>query len=219
MATTTVIKMVGTLILSFLIGLGTFYIVDAGEKKQKKKQIEEVTSMVIQFIIYVWLGKILVHIKIFFSDPIAVLAHPSDSKAFYIATLLTLLHLAYKARQRTIDVHRFMRAFIPILIYTSFMYEFLQIVTGQSIFHLYFILIMSLTAGYIALDKPNRQHTFPYYTLIVWLSGLLIISLGKGYITLFGYLLQPIYFIACLLLAVWSVWWGKRKTSVHKLKD
>lgn len=210
MASMTVMKMIGTLIFSFIIGLITFYMVEAGPKKVKKQQMEEVISMVIQFIIYVWAGKIIVNVTTFMSDPLAVLAHPGDSKAFYVATILTLLHLAYKVKKGTMDVPVFINTFVPILLFTSFMYEFLQIITGETKFHLYFIWVMLLAVGYIGLDNREQKSFLAYYLLMTWLGGVLVLSLSKGYLTMFGFLLPSYYFFFSLLLSIWAFWKVKR---------
>src|SRR5690625_3616935 len=70
---------------SFIAGFIFFYLMSALSKAKKKQQAEEVTSLLINFVIYIWIGKILLNFLTFIKDPLAVLAYPSNSHAFYIS--------------------------------------------------------------------------------------------------------------------------------------
>jgi len=73
MPSITVIKSISILIASFLIGLGYFYIQSEQSKNTRKKQIEAISSLLINLVIYIWLGKIIVNLPKFINDPLAIL--------------------------------------------------------------------------------------------------------------------------------------------------
>src|SRR5690625_3925685 len=102
MATAQVLMRVGVLVVSFIIGLIFFYVIHPDEKAIKKQQLEEVSSQLINFVIFIWIGKIISHIQLFVQDPLAVLAYPSDATAFYTATILFLLTISYRIYRKKI---------------------------------------------------------------------------------------------------------------------
>src|SRR5699024_7227882 len=85
---TTVLTFSLILIGSFIAGLLFTYITSIASKTTRKKQLDAIISIVINLIIYIWIGKILANISLFIEDPFAVLAYPSDGKALAIALAL-----------------------------------------------------------------------------------------------------------------------------------
>src|SRR5690625_2609412 len=104
MASAQVLLSIAIIIISFVIGFIFFYIISPLSKEEKRKHIEELVSLLINFIIFIWVGKIIMNLAIFISDPLAVLAYPSDSSAFYIACLLIILNIIYKTKRHGFQV-------------------------------------------------------------------------------------------------------------------
>src|SRR5690625_3451826 len=94
---------IGIIIVSLAIGLITFYILNDLPKEKKKKYMEEFISQLVNFIIFIWVGKILLNISLFIQDPLAVLAYPGDSGAFYLAVLFTAIIAVYKKIYKSLD--------------------------------------------------------------------------------------------------------------------
>ncbi|WP_010095622.1 hypothetical protein [Ornithinibacillus scapharcae] len=100
MALASKLTAISIIALSFAIGFISFYLLSDLSIKQKRKHIEELISQLINFVIFIWLGKILLHLFIFISDPLSILAYPSDSKAFYFAIVSITLLLLYKSNRK-----------------------------------------------------------------------------------------------------------------------
>src|SRR5690625_2354324 len=101
---------------------------------EKKQQLGEVTSLLIDFIIFIWIGKLTLNIKVLISNPLAVLAYPSNSQAFYITVLLLILNIRYKVKRHKIKIIPLLSSFVPVFLVASFVYEFIQIVWGRNTF-------------------------------------------------------------------------------------
>src|SRR5690625_4868656 len=105
---------------SFIAGFIFFYLMSALSKAKKKQQAEEVTSLLINFVIYIWIGKILLNFLTFIKDPLAVLAYPSNSHAFYLALLFSGIHILYKNKRHKPDWQLFLYSFIHVFLFASF---------------------------------------------------------------------------------------------------
>src|SRR5690625_2033417 len=114
---------IGIIIISILAGL-VFYLMTSNlSKEHKKAQLEEMFSQLVNFIIFIWIGKIILNFSIFIDDPLAILAYPSNSEAFYLAVLFSAILLFYKSWQKKFDVLQFITSFLPVFLMASFMYD------------------------------------------------------------------------------------------------
>src|SRR5699024_3083363 len=120
------LQKIGVIIGSFLMGFVFFYMTNPFPKKMKKSILEQLSSLLINFVIYIWVGKIILNIHVFVQDPLAILVYPSASDAFYVASLLISLHIGWNVWRRKMDLH-ILEAFVPVFLGASFIYEFVQI--------------------------------------------------------------------------------------------
>src|SRR5690625_476361 len=104
---------IGLLILSFIIGGIFFYVMSVETKEIKKQQIELIFSLLINFIIFMWIGKIVQHVPLIFKDPLAILAYPSNSVSFYFATGLIIINLIYRVVRHQENLNLVLQAFLP----------------------------------------------------------------------------------------------------------
>lgn len=213
MPSTTILISLAIIIVSFLGGIISFYVISQDDKEQKKKEIEAIVSLAINFVIYIWIGKIIVNFNKFITDPLAILAYPSNSYAFYIATLFIIINLYYRKYRHEEQVDVIIHAFIPVFLSTSFFYEFLQVTIENTPYNKsYLLLITALTIGYIALySKVSRSMQTVLFSIVLLLGQLLLTFIYK--ITIFGYRLLPIYFIILIVIVIVTVIF-KRKRKV-----
>lgn len=209
MASLTVLKSVAILVLSIGVGFLYFYVMSPDSKEVKRKQIDDTLSMIVNFIIYIWIGKILTNISTFIEDPIAVLAYPSNSKSFYIATILIVIHILYKAKRKNYNVIKLLHQYIPIFLVATFMYEIIQwTVNGQKYNGLLLLFITIILVLFTLKKKSNTKFVISLtFTLLI---GFLIISMFSSLMTLFGYMLAPWYFLILCMLLLLIVYSHKR---------
>ncbi|HLR59508.1 MAG TPA: hypothetical protein VK094_03460 [Pseudogracilibacillus sp.] len=206
MPSITVIQSIGLLIASFLIGIGYFYIQSDRPKKTRKKQIEVVSSILINIVIYVWVGKVLVNLPKFISDPLAILAYPSNANAFYVASVLGLINIIINIKKNKIDLNTYIEAFIPIFIGASLIFEFINYIQDGTINSLmYFLLLILLIGIQLILHKKLSVVKLNLIITIIWSSVKLVLSLIYSYTTIFNYLIHPIYFVIIIILAIYCL--------------
>lgn len=199
--TTTVISSISKLIFSFIIGGSFFYITSRETKEIKKQQIERIFSLLINFIIYIWIGKIVQHLPLIFKDPLAVLAYPSNSLSFYIATGLIIIHLIYRVIRHKENVNSILQVFLPIFVASLFVYEFIGLViqnNDQNWFTFIWIMILFL----IYVFYGNKKEYMNGIIMILWFGGQFIIARTIPYTTVFGYMLASTYFIILLIILI-----------------
>lgn len=202
MPSTAILVNLGIIIISFLGGVITFYFISNDNKEQRKKQIEDIVSLIINFIIYIWIGKIIVNFSKFIKDPLSILAYPSNSYAIYMATIFIVINLLYRKYRHNESLGLIVEAFIPIFLSASFIYEFLQVVIQNQPYNkTYLIFVTLLTIVYIALYGKLTLKMQSYLFGMTLLIGQLLLTLIKG-ITVFGYRLLPIYYISLIVVII-----------------
>lgn len=191
------------IVLAFALGTGAYFFISPYSKDIKKKQIESVTSLLINFVIYIWVGKIIFNFTVFIREPLTILAYPSDKNAFNIALLLISIHIFYLIMRKKVNAQLLFVSFVPIFIFSSFMYEFMQIIWGERIYTWgYLSILLLLSIGYMSLSGRMNHERLAYILLISWMLLMIIIKLSFPYITIFGYLIQLWILVIILVLFV-----------------
>lgn len=205
---------IGIIIISIVAGLVFYYLISPLPVSAKKKQLEEVISLLINFIIYIWVGKIIVNFIKFTSDPLAVLAYPSNSGAFYIAIFLLVLNVLYKKRKNEFNVMEWLSSFTPVVLGSSFTYEFIQLTQKQTTYRLsYLVLLMVLLIVFIVFQERMKAGRLTSLLLIGWSGGLLGLSLFSFNTTLFGYTMHS-WFSLILLVGFLSLGYYNHRKQV-----
>lgn len=130
--------------LSFGLAFLVFYLMSNLTKEQRKEQLAEIISQLINFLLFLWLAKVLLKLPLFVQDSLAVLAYPSNSEAFYLATLFTGLLIYHKARKKKIVGVILVHSFFQIFLAAVFFYEFIQLIWGENPFSLPYLVVFGL---------------------------------------------------------------------------
>lgn len=202
MASTTIMVSIAILIVSTAGAMGLYYISFNISKKEKKQHLEIVTSYGIQFVIYMWIGKVLVSLPKAIADPLSVLAYPGDSWAFYTATFLTLLHLLIQSKRQKVQPKQLFQGFVPIFFFASFIYEFIQISVEGTPLNVYFLGITAITLVMMFVYQTKEMAAVGSWLMIVWAAGSSLLGFIEGYVVIFDYVLQSWYFIALTFLFI-----------------
>lgn len=188
---------------SFIAGFIFFYVMSPLTKEVKKQQAEAVLSLLINFVIYMWVGKIILNLSTFIEDPFAVLAYPSNSHAFYLAVLFSMLHIGYKVKRHRLDGQLLFQSFIYVFLPASFVYECMDIIwmgnryTWGYLVLLFILLLILMLLQNVALPKRNGVMLF------AWSIGQLLLALILPYAATFGYLMEPWFLVILLAGSIW----------------
>ena len=190
------------IVISFVVGALFYYVLKEDTRQNKRKQIEEVGSQIINFIMYIWIGKIILKNPPFIKDPMAVLPYPSDSKAFYFATICIFIHIYLKFRNKQEEKFQLLQTFLPIFIVSQFTYEFMQIVFFEMKPNwLLLIFYACLIFLYMILNNKLSERKIQLTILTFLLMGNSLLAIfTRTYV--FGYPLHAIYFV---LMFIWML--------------
>lgn len=182
---------IGVIIISIGLAFAMFYFFSDLRKDEKKKYIDELISQLVNFILFIWAGKILLNISLFFRDPLAVLAYPSDSNAFYLAVLFTSIVIIYKKLRKNLNFIVFAENFTYVFLLAVFIYEFIQFILNEDQFSLgYLVLFLTLLLLFYFMQGRVRMRTLLLTILIGLTVGLLVLGVTYPYVALFGYLIE-----------------------------
>ncbi|MFB4168557.1 hypothetical protein [Virgibacillus sp. JSM 102003] len=207
-----VLTNVAIIVVSILWGLMFFYIISPLTKTTKKQHFEEIISLLINFVIFIWVGKILLNLAVFVKDPLAILAYPSNSHAFYVAAFLLLLNVGYKAKRKKIDTIPILASFVPVFLGASFAYEFIEITWNESNLawgHL--ILLTVLIFIYIFVHEKVSARVAVGGFFVGWSLGQLLLTFFLPFTTLFGYMMARWFLIAIFIMSFTLLNYHNRK--------
>ncbi|WP_339228739.1 hypothetical protein NSQ77_02965 [Oceanobacillus sp. FSL K6-2867] len=181
---------IGVIIISLAVGVIFHYFFSHLPKNEKKKYTDELISQLINFILFIWVGKILLSVSLFVQDPLAVLAYPGDSNAFYLAVLFTAIIIIYKTLRKNLNLFVFAEALTYVFLISLFIYEFLQLVLKDDIYSLgYLILSGILLIIFFFIHDRIKLFSLLMMILTGWTVGVLILNYIYPFVAVFGYLL------------------------------
>jgi hypothetical protein len=202
---------IAIIILSLSVGFLSFYLMGDLSKKNKKIYMEELASQLMNFVIFMWIGKILFNFPVFIKEPLTILAYPSNSYAFYLAVFVSAITITIKSKRQKIEIVPFFNAFTHVFLVASFVYEFTQIVWNNNT---YSIRYMGLLAVLIIATVFMRDRIAIYRLNIIMLVGWTLGTLGLAFIMpftmVFGYTMAT-WFLGLILVICLMVIILKRK--------
>ncbi|MHA0856536.1 hypothetical protein [Paenibacillus sp. CMAA1364] len=201
------------IIISVIVGTLAFYLLDSNESAaQKKQHVNEITSQLINFVIFIWISKIILKFSVFVKDPLVVLAYPSNALAFYLAVLFSTVAIAYKAKRQQVDVLLFSNAFMQVFLVASLVYEFIRIVWDKDTYSIgYMTLLALLFIVFLLIRDRIVTHNLIIIILLGWSVGTLALSLIMPVAMVFGYTMRPWFLILFLVTYLILIIFNQRK--------
>ncbi|WP_245844139.1 hypothetical protein [Oceanobacillus rekensis] len=179
-------------------------------KDQKKKRMDELISQLVNFVLFIWLGKIILHFSIFIKDPLAILAYPGNSDSFYLAVLFIVIVLVYKSFRKQMNVLTFMESFLHVFLVASFLYEFIQVIWNDNSYAFgYLILLSVLLILFFLLFRWLTASLLIMVMLIGWSFGMWILTSIQPFVTVFGYIMEAwfvgLFFTLSLVILIYKI--------------
>lgn len=191
---------IAILIFSWSMGFLAYYILSGATKEEKLTYMGEILSQLINFVIFIWIGKIILNFKVFIGDPLAILAYPGNSNTIYLATSLSLITIVIQLLRRKMDGLLFWTAFIYIFLTASFVYEFVQVVWNNNTYSIeYMGLVAALLIAFVIIRKFIGFQWLNLFIFLGWTIGSLILAIIKPILIVFGYTIEP-WFLAIVLM-------------------
>lgn len=194
---------ISVLFLSLGIGFFSFYLFSDLAKGQKKKHLEELTSQLINFILFVWLGKIVLNFSIFLSDPLSILAYPSDSRSFYFGIVCIVIFLLYKSKRKNLDILPLLESFTHIFLVGSFVYEYFQLIVEDNIYAFGHLLLLAILFGiFFFLGDYTTSSVLLMVLAVLWSIGMIVLAMIQPFVTVFGYIIEPWFAGLFLIISI-----------------
>lgn len=202
------------IVISIAAGLIFFYVTSPLVKSEKKQQLEESVSLLINFVLYIWAGKILLNMGVFVTDPLAILAYPSDSNAFYAATLLLFGNVINKVKWKGLNIGTIMSSLAPVFLGSAFAYEFIEVVMNDNTLawgHLGLLFLLLLF--FLIIHERQSSVVTAGSIFTVWSLGQFMLTFYLPYTTLYGYMMARWFLVIVLILSVAILIHNKRVRS------
>lgn len=204
-------------ILSFVLGFVVFFLISNRAKPQKITLIKEVFSQTINFVLFIWLSKILLNLPLLFRDPLAMLAYPSSSKAFYLAVLFSVAVILLGTYKGRIEGGPFIGALWHILLSAAFFYEFAQW-TWIGNPYAFGNLVLYAVLLVIWLGIEGRLQICGASSVLVagWALGMLMGSAFQSYPSAFGYTMEPWFILLFFVTSQFFIFFSYKRRSTHE---
>ncbi|MBM7540337.1 hypothetical protein [Amphibacillus cookii] len=207
------------LIISLAIGLVFFLLTTTLSKALRRVYLYLFVDLISFFILILIAAKALLHIELFLSDPLAVLAHPSNANGFYLATLISGLYAYRKIRVDLFSFDLVIEGFIRLFFSANFVYLFSLLILLDrevSIYQLTFHFVTLLII--IFYQDRNYYHILNPLIVGTWGLGHVVLSLSSQ-VQLFGfYLSYQYYFIIGIIgfLHLYNAYKSRSKEKILK---
>ncbi|WP_199084006.1 MULTISPECIES: hypothetical protein [unclassified Sporosarcina] len=212
MALSTIQSSIAIIILSLSMGFLTYSLLSDLAKEKKKIYMEEVLGQLINFVIFIWIGKIILNLTIFIVDPLAILSYPSNSSAFYFAVLLSAITIVIRFNRRRINMLPFLTAFTHILLTASFVYEFMQIIWNKNTYSIgYMGLVAFLIVAFVGMRDFVSAHWLNLLIFLGWTLGSLGLAVTMPIMMVFGYTMAPWFLVLMLIICCLLIVYQKKK--------
>lgn len=188
------------LAISGVFGGIIYIMMNHSAKSKKREMLEELLSQFINLVIYIYVIKILLNLDIFFDDPLAVLAYPSDSGIFYSAIVLTSFVIIYRNLKGKLDLKDFLDGMIILFLTSSMMYEFIYfIIYNDTYAFVYFLVLVFIFLVFYVLYNRIIKKNLLITVVLLWTAGIICLSIVYSTATVFDYTMRP--WFAVLLAA------------------
>src|SRR5699024_7154712 len=106
--------------------------------------------------------------------------------------------------------------FVPVFFATSFFYGFIQISLEEEPLQIYFVWMVVLCVASLLLHQKKGWKQSSSIFMVIWSIGAFMISLKKGYLVVFGFLVHLIYFSVLALFFCGYIWMKTKSSQESK---
>lgn len=189
------------LLVSFIVGVVVYYIFSPLEKKERKQHLDWITTLLVVFIISLWIGKGVKQYGLLFSHPLSVVVYPADRWVFYIAIALLLGYIIlmklWKDKGNLNDLY----AGLYILFTAQFVYEFIYYIAEEQTGYIWLVFLYGLlVASLVFLNQRAEKLMIASSLIAVCSVGNIIYGLFYE-ATLFHFYTDIWFWAVCLVIS------------------
>lgn len=210
MVITNVMISVAEVVISFVAGAGGFYLFSDRSGKEKKDLLENILSSLINFVLFIWLSKVILNFPSFIREPLTILAYPGTAETFYLAFIFSAGLFLYQSWKKGVDQGEFIKAFSLVFLITSIIYELIQFTRNDNENSFGYILLLAAVLIIFLIFEQRMKTKFLIMVLIaLWSAGMLLLNTIYPVVTVFGYIMRPafiiLFFAAGMLIVFFTI--------------
>ncbi|MCC4723565.1 hypothetical protein [Salinicoccus sp. RF5] len=192
MVVTNVMLSMIIILISFIAGFAIYYIFTEEDHREKMKTLEDISSVLINFVLFIWLSKVILNFPAFISEPLTILAYPGSAETFYLAFIFSSVLFMYQHKRRKADRGGFIKAFTMVFLLSSMVYELIQFLWNNDDGSFGYLLLLSgLLIIFLVLEKRTGLRMLTLLLITLWSGGMMLLILLYPVVTVFGYIMQP----------------------------
>lgn len=171
-----------------------YYLQSEQSKKVKKQVVDDILGHIIRLVLIMWAIKIVRHFSLFLTDPLAILAYPSDTNTFYLALVFVLVIAWLEGRWKKKDVFSLLPPFFYMLFITLFIYESYVLFIQQSLYSFpYYLVLASILISYLIVPQKRTIWNQTWWAVSIWTLGSLVIFPVQPLVTIVQFRMTPIF--------------------------
>ncbi|CQR47919.1 hypothetical protein BN1058_02253 [Paraliobacillus sp. PM-2] len=203
------LMLIGSLVMGFLF----FWITSPWKKDETRYYLDQIANALFFFVIALFIGKVFLNLSLFFEDPLAVLAFPSDSTVFYFAFVCFILFAGYYRNKIKFPITGLALSFSVVIITALFSFLFGQhIFTNVSRSMIELTLHFVLLLGWILLQAKLTSRVLLGVMVTFWGMIKFLLSMVKT-TYVFTFPLASWFYLLILAIGILALinWKGKVK--------
>lgn len=216
MVLTNVMLSMIVVIISFIAGGVAYYIFSEQRRREKVKIMEEIASVLINYVLFIWLAKVILNFSLFIREPLTILAYPATAEAFYLAFVFSAGLFIYHSGKKNADQGDFIKAFSMVFLITSIVYELVQFVwnNDESSFG-YLLLLSTILIIFLIFERRVKIRFLAMVLITLWSAGMLLLFNFYPVVTVFGYIMRPVFVILFFVISNLIVFFTVGKEDEH----
>lgn len=202
----------GTLVVTIigLFGGALFlYLTSPLDQEKKKIHMNKMVDGFLYLMIFIIVAKIILNMPLFFEDPVAVLAYPSNSTALYLALAMTIGVMVVSKQKKVMLSGDFIDSLARFIVGSQFIQLFFTLILTTykvSVYQLGFLFITLLALLFIS---PASQK--PLFGLLI-LYGVGLFSLSFiDFVPFFGFYVHGLFYLTFSLLGSLFIFLPQKK--------
>lgn len=192
---------IGIVLLSFILGRYGFYFFI---KENNQLSMGELINWLMNLVIFMWLGKVILNMPIFLSDPVSILAYPSDSSALFVGLIGSLIIFYIQFRKNKEGILLFLNQLTFIVLLSSAIHYILKvIILDASIDYLYLLITSGIIILMVTIWERLDSKTKFLVLVTCWSFGLVFgLLVFQPYVLIFNYNIQLWFLIGYWLISI-----------------
>lgn len=199
------------LIVSLILGVIVYFVFGQAKYLAKKQHVDDFMTMLIVFILSLWVAKFITNFTYAFQFPLAVLVYPADRWALYVGIVLAFLYMRFVFMKKHSSIKELILTTFIILISAQFIYKFVYYIMERSSDLIWGMTLygLLLSLSLIWQQKQFSVYFLGYIMTILGLGNLILASFTR--VTFFHFFTDWVFWLVILLIGTFFIILNARK--------